>query len=120
MSFVRKAADSTAGLVVRCASPGSKEWALAIERELASIENDWRALAWALSGTRVLFDTQPAPLPAIADLDAEVQKYADRRRHAANNGFLITNLCLFAPSAVALQTLSNIVMGRHIFGNTVL
>lgn len=107
-------------MVVRCASAGSKEWALAIESELTSIENDWRALAWALSGTRVLFDTQPAPLPTIADLDAEVQKYADRRRHAMNNGWLGTNAPLLAPLIVALQTLSNIFIGRHIFSNTVL
>jgi hypothetical protein len=120
MIFVRKAADRIAGWVVRFASPGSKEWALAIESELTCIENDWRALAWALSGTRVLFNTQPAPLRTIADLDAEVQKYADRRRHAMNNGWLGTNAPLCAPLILALEALSNIVIRRHIFGNTVL
>jgi hypothetical protein len=120
MSFVRKAADRTAELVVRCASPGSKEWARAIESELNCIENDWRALAWALSGTRVLFDTQPDPLRTIAELDADVQKYADLRRHAMNNGWLGRNALLFTPLLVALQALFEIVIGRHIFSNTVL
>ncbi|MBB5061718.1 hypothetical protein [Granulicella mallensis] len=120
MSFVRKAADRIAGLVVRYASPGSKEWAQAIESELLYIESDWRALGWALSGMRVLFDTQPAPLRTLADLDAEAQKHAERRRHAVNNGWLVTNVPLFVPLVFALESLVDIALGRHIFSNTVL
>ncbi|MGC2620708.1 MAG: hypothetical protein WA414_16800, partial [Acidobacteriaceae bacterium] len=93
---------------------------MAMESELTSIENDWRALAWALSGTRVLFHTQPGPLPTIADLDTEVEKYADRRRHAMNNGWLGTNMALFTPFVFALEALMNIAVGRHIVSNTVL
>ena len=120
MSLVRKSADRIAGLVVRYASPGSKEWAQAIESELLYIESDWRALGWALSGVRVLFDPQPAPLRTIADLDAAVQKYAERRRHAMNNGWLVTNVRLFAPLIYVLESLFDIAIGRHIFSNTVL
>ena len=120
MSLVRKSADRIAGLVVRYASPGSKEWAQAIESELLYIESDWRALGWALSGVRVLFDRQPAPIRTIADLDAAVQKYAERRRHAMNNGWLVTNVRLFVPLIYVLESLVDIAMGRHIFSNTLL
>jgi hypothetical protein len=120
MSFVRKTADRIAGLVVRYASPGSREWAQAIESELLYIESDWRALGWALSGMHVLLDFQPAPLRTLADLDAEVQKHAERRRHAVNNGWLITNAPLFPPLIYVLQFLFDVAIGRHIFSNTVL
>jgi len=120
MSLVRKSADRIAGLVVRYASPGSKEWAQAIESELLYIESDWRALGWALSGVRVLFDRQPAPLRTIADLDAEVQKYAERRRHAMNNGWLVTNVRWLPLLLYALESLLDIVFGKHTFGNSFL
>ena len=120
MSLVRKSADRIAGLVVRYASPGSKEWAQAIERELLYIESDWRALGWALSGVRVLFDRQPAPIRTLADLDVEVQKHAERRRHAMNNGWLGTNVYLFPFLIIALESLVDVAMGRHIFSSTVL
>jgi hypothetical protein len=119
MSLVRKSADRIAGLVVRYASPGSKEWAQAIESELLYIESDWRALGWALSGVRVLFDIQPAPLRTIADLDAEVQRYAERRRHAMNNGWLGTNMYLFPLLIVVLESLIDVALGRQIFSNAV-
>jgi hypothetical protein len=54
MRILRKTAEKIAAAVVRYASAGSKEWAEAIASELAYIESDWRALAWALSGMRVL------------------------------------------------------------------
>jgi len=120
MSFVRKTADRIAGLVVRYASPGSKEWAQAIESELLYIESDWRALGWALSGVRVLFDPQPAPLRTMADLDVEAQKHAERRLHAVNNGWLVTNVRLFVPLVFALESLVDVAIGRHILSNTVL
>lgn len=53
-------------------------------------------------------------------LDAEVQKYAERRRHAMNNGWLGTIAHLFVPLIFALEAISNIVIGRHIFSNAVL
>ena len=117
MSLVRNTAVRVANLVVRYASIGSKEWAQAISNELTSIESDWRALAWALGGVRVLFTIQPSPLPTIADLDSEVQKYADRRRHAVNNGWLITNLQLFPPLMWSFNSALSIAEGRHVLGN---
>jgi hypothetical protein len=119
MSLVRRSAGRIAGLVVRYASPGSKEWAQAIESELLYIESDWRALGWALSGVRVLFDIQPAPLRTIADLDAEVQKYAERRRHAVNNGWLGTNVYLFPLLIAVLESLIDVALGLHLFSNAV-
>jgi hypothetical protein len=119
MSYVRNAAYRLADLVVRYASPGSKEWARAIESELVYIESDWRALAWALSGTRVLFNIQPSPLLTIGDLDSEAEKYADRRRHSMNNGWLARNLPLLQLLAFAAQFILNIAMGRNIFSSVV-
>ena len=119
MSLVRKSADRIAGLVVRYASPGSKEWAQAIESELLYIESDWRALGWALSGVRVLFDRQPAPLRTIADLDVEAKKHAERRLHAVNNGWLVTYVRLLPLLSYALALLLGVARGRHIFNSTV-
>lgn len=119
MSYVRNTANRLAGLVVRYASSGSREWARAIESELDHIESDWRALAWALSGTRVLFSIEPGPLLTIADLDNEAQKYSDLRRHSMNNGWLATNLPLLLLLAFAPQFILNIPMGHDIFSSVV-
>jgi hypothetical protein len=119
MSYARDAAYRLAGLVVRYASPGSKEWARAIESELVYIESDWRALAWALSGTRVLFNLQPSPLLTIADLDSEAQKYADLRRHSMNNGWLGRNAPLLPLLTFSLQFILNIAMGHDICSSVV-
>jgi hypothetical protein len=119
MSLVRKSADRIAGLVVRYGSPGSKEWAEAIESELVYIESDWRALAWALSGMRVLFNIQPSPLRTMAELDAEVQKYADLRRHAVNNPWLARNGQLIVLLIYALPLLFQLAIGRDIVSDIV-
>lgn len=120
MSLVRRSADRIAGLVVRYASPGSKEWAQAIESELLYIESDWRALGWALSGVRVLFDAQPAPLRTIADLDVEAEKHAERRRHAVNNGWLVTNVRLLPLLLFVLESFIDVALGHDVFSNTAL
>src|ERR1700743_527107 len=119
MSLVPSTAIRIANMVVRYASAGSKEWAQAICNELTSIESDWQALAWALGALRVLFTIQPAPLRTVADLDSEIQKYADRRRHAVNNGWLITNLQLMPPLGWSLINVLQIATGRHILSNSV-
>ncbi|HEV2646474.1 MAG TPA: hypothetical protein VGU46_08940 [Acidobacteriaceae bacterium] len=54
MTFVRRAASTVSERVVRWASPGCKEWAEGFAREIEFIDSDWRALAWAIGGTRVL------------------------------------------------------------------
>ena len=74
MSILRKTAEKIAAAVVRCASAGSREWAEAIASELFYIESDWRALAWALSGTRVLLSYQPKPIRTLEYLDVVAQR----------------------------------------------
>jgi len=120
MSLIRTAANKIASFVIRYASAGSKEWAQAIASELRCIESDWRALAWAFGGLRVLFSIQPSPLRSITDLDAEARKHANRRLHAMNNGWLGTNVPLFVPIVSCLSPLLGIAMGRDIPGNTAL
>ena len=117
MSLIRTAANKIASFVVRYASAGSKEWAQAIASELSCIDNDWRALAWAFGGLRVLFSIQPSPLSSIADLDEEAQKHANRRLHAMNNGWLGTNVPLFVPIVSCFAPTLGIAMGRDIPGN---
>ena len=79
MSLIRTAANKIASFVIRYASAGSKEWAQTIASELNCIESDWRALAWAFGGLRVLFSIQPSPLRSIADLDEEACESAAPR-----------------------------------------
>jgi len=119
MSLVRNTAIRIANLVVRYASIGSKEWAQAIRNELMCIESDWQALAWALGGLRVLFAIRPNPLRTVAALESEAQKYADRRRHAMNNGWLITNMHLLPPLIWCSMSILQIATGHKILGNAI-
>lgn len=117
MSVLRKTAEKIATAVVRYASAGSKEWAEAIASELFHIESDWRALAWALSGMRVLLSYQPKPLRTLECLDVVAQKHAAIRRHAVNNTWLGRNLLWLVLLLNALETLPQIFRGRHAIGN---
>src|SRR5579875_696126 len=56
MTALRSFALKISRWVVRWASPGCMDWAEGQARELAYIESDWRALAWASGSTRVLLD----------------------------------------------------------------
>jgi hypothetical protein len=56
----RSLAVKISGAVVRWASPGSREWAEGLEREIAFIEEDWRALGWAIGSMRVVLDRRGA------------------------------------------------------------
>lgn len=55
MSLARTWASRLLGAVRRHASPGSREWASAMRRELDFIENDWAALFWALGCASAVF-----------------------------------------------------------------
>jgi hypothetical protein len=82
MTLARKLALSLSSRVVRWASPGCKEWAEGLAREVAFIPSDWRALAWALGGTRVLLDRREAPIATLDEAFAEAQRFFDKRRLA--------------------------------------
>jgi hypothetical protein len=117
MSILRKTAEKIAAAVVRYASAGSKEWAEAIANELAYIEGDWRALAWALSGMRVLLSYKLKPLRTLEDLNALVDKHANSRLHAVNNPWLGRNLPWLVLLFNAVETLPQILRGHHAIGN---
>jgi hypothetical protein len=71
---MRKLALKISHLVVRYASPGSKEWAEGLAREVAFIENDWSALAWEFGSTKLLLDYREAPIGSLADVPSAAQK----------------------------------------------
>jgi hypothetical protein len=81
MTFVRKLAVAISERVVRLASPGCKEWAEGLEREVAFIESDWRALRWALGSVRVLFRNPPTPLRNAAEIARAGRLFAGSREH---------------------------------------
>jgi hypothetical protein len=119
MSILRKAAEKIAAAVVRYASAGSREWAEAIQSELTYIGSDWRALAWALSGARVLLSYQPTPLRTLEDLDAVARKHANRRLHAVNVPWLGRNPLLPLILFNALNASFEILIGRRTISNAV-
>ena len=96
MSTIRNLAVRIADFLVRHAAPGSHEWSEALASEIRFIESDWRALAWALSGLRVLFTRPPAPLRTVEELGAAARKYAESRRQQAKRSWLDRNLIWLA------------------------
>jgi hypothetical protein len=94
-------------LVVTYASPGSKEWAEGLARELEFIEDDWSALRWALGSVRVLFNYRPAPIQSFAELTCAAEKFAERKRYAVNDLWLTRNLQWLYMLLLALLRLSD-------------
>jgi len=80
MTFIRRVAITISSVVVRYASPGCKEWAEGLAREIEFVEGDWSALGWALGSARVLLDYREAPIGSLADLSAAAQRLADSKR----------------------------------------
>jgi hypothetical protein len=80
MTLVRKLARNISSRVVRWASPGCKEWAEGLEREVAFIPSDWRALGWAIGSTRVLLDHHPAPFTSLAEVSNAAQRLVEQAR----------------------------------------
>jgi hypothetical protein len=64
MTLIRKGALKVSSAVVRYASPGCKEWAEGLAREIDFIAGDWAALSWAMGSTRVLLNRQRGPAAA--------------------------------------------------------
>jgi hypothetical protein len=59
MTALRSLALKISAAVVRYASPGCKEWAQGLAREVAFVEGDWAALGWAVGSMRVLLERRP-------------------------------------------------------------
>jgi len=68
LTFLRRAAVALSERVVRWASPGGREWAEGLAREVEFIESDWRALAWAAGSTRVLLERRGVRAGADRDM----------------------------------------------------
>jgi hypothetical protein len=95
MTLVRRKALEISSWVVRWASPGCKEWAEGLERELAFIDSDWRALGWALGSLRVLFRNPPMSLGNAAEIARAGRLFAGSREHVPPMFFLIMALQVF-------------------------
>ena len=78
MTLIRRLAMKIAGVVVRDASPGCREWAEGVAREVEFIEDDWSALRWAIGSTRVLLDRREAPMSSLADVAERGRRLSER------------------------------------------
>jgi hypothetical protein len=100
MSYLRGLALKISNTVVNYASPGCKEWAEALAREIAFVEGDWAAVGWALGSARVLFHYRP--IGSFADLSSVAQKFAEAKR-ITQNGTWIMLLGFVCTSALRLS-----------------
>ncbi len=89
MTPIRGLALKISNAVVRYASPGCKEWAEGLAREVAFVEGDWAALAWALGSLRVLFDYRDAPIASLAELPMAAKKFA-KAKHSGNGTWILS------------------------------
>jgi hypothetical protein len=89
MTLLRKLAFRISAFVERHASPGCKEWAEGLARELAFVEGDWAALGWALGSTRVLLDYREAPMRSLADVPPAAHKFVERLRNGYGLWFIL-------------------------------
>jgi hypothetical protein len=89
MTFLRRVAMAISERVVRWASPGCREWAEGLAREVEFIESDWRALAWSLGSMRVLLDRRKAPIRSMAEVPGEAQRLVERIRGGYGSWWVI-------------------------------
>jgi hypothetical protein len=98
MTFLRRKALEISRWVTWLAAPGCKEWAEGLEHEVEFIDNDWRALAWAIGSSRVLLDRREAPMDSLA----EVRRAAKEYRVSFGNKFKPASCYLFWAMSTAL------------------
>jgi hypothetical protein len=77
MTIIRGAALKISDAVVRWSSPGCKEWAEGLQREVAFIESDWRALGWAVGSMQVVLDRRPPPMRSLDEVSAVAQRLVE-------------------------------------------
>lgn len=90
MTLIRKFALKVLNTAARHAAPGTRDWVIAMSREMDFIENDWAALWWALGSTRVLFKRQYVPLTELAGVPRAAQCLLNRIRMRTRNGYIAT------------------------------
>jgi hypothetical protein len=95
MTLVRRVAMKISDGVVRYASPGCKEWAEGLAREVEFIEGNWAALRWAMGSARVLFDRRGAPMTSLADVAARGQRFSESISKGSYSTFCLLGLPYF-------------------------
>jgi preprotein translocase subunit SecG len=89
MTLVRRVAMKISGGVVRYASPGCKEWAEGLAREVEFIEGDWAALRWAAGSSRVLLDRRAAPMTSHADVAERARRFSESLSNGSSSPMFI-------------------------------
>jgi hypothetical protein len=97
MTFIRRKALKISSWVTWLASPGGKEWAEGLEREVAFIESDWRALAWAIGSTRVLLEPRVAPLASLEEVPGVAHRFVDSLRNGSRFWMVIIQGLIYLP-----------------------
>jgi hypothetical protein len=86
-----------AGVVVRSASPGCKEWAEGVAREVEFIEGDLSALWWTIGSSRVLLDRREAPMTSLADVAGAARRFSESvRKRTTTYAFLFLWVFIYA------------------------
>lgn len=114
MTFIRRKALEISSWVTWLASPGCREWAEGLEREVAFIRSDWHALAWSIGSVRVLLEPRLAPIRSIEEVQAAAKKYFDDRRAwiALANFFCFLLAALISVAAYTLLSVQRYPMDR--------
>jgi hypothetical protein len=90
MTNLRRFALKILNVTVRLASPGARDWANAMSRELDFIENDWTALRWAVGSTKIVFKRRDVPLADPSDIVWAGQSLMKKIRRRTLGGYAVT------------------------------
>ena len=89
MTALRSLAVKISGAVVRWSSPGRREWAEGLEREVGFIESDWTALVWATGSLRILLRWSGMPLASLSEVPCAARQLARKTQAAMLLGSVI-------------------------------
>jgi len=95
MRLARRLAVRISEKAVEKASPGCKEWAEGLAREVEFIDGDWRALGWAIGSLRVLLRNPPKLLGNAEEIARAGRLFAGNREHVPPTILLLTGFQLF-------------------------
>ena len=97
MTIIRRISVGISQRVVRWAAPGYKDWAEGLAREAEFIDNDWRALAWALGSTRVLLEPREAPMGSLEEVPGVAHRFVDSLRNGSRFWMVIIQGLVYLP-----------------------
>ena len=92
MALTRRLALKILNLTTQLASPGARDWANAMFREMDFIENDWTSLRWAIGSTRIIFKRRDVPLANASDIPRAAQSLTKKIRRRTVGGYAVTLL----------------------------